>query len=180
MAWPYKFLKEGGGGSAKNNFAKKNEDFLRLNLYAIAQNIKITYNTFTWMIGHRALRIILFSGHRPIAPKIHWPRLKLYLCICISVFAHQTLGNFVFEVLVPLPFQKYNILEVWGPVGPRLLVCGPSAGFLPFGHLNFVLRALRLLRPCDPRTDGASGEILMPLFEKYKRRNESAFLWQRT
>ena len=28
-------------------FVKKNKDFLRLNLYAIAQNIKITYYTFT-------------------------------------------------------------------------------------------------------------------------------------
>ena len=32
----------------------------------------------------------------------------VYLCICICVFACQTLGNIVFEVLVPLPFQKYN------------------------------------------------------------------------
>ena len=31
----------------------------------------------------------------------------MYLCICISVFACHTPGNIVFEVLVPLPFQKY-------------------------------------------------------------------------
>ena len=34
-------------------------------------------------------------------------------------------------------------LEVKGPSGPQLLVCGPS------GLLDFVLRALRTLRPCD-------------------------------
>ena len=36
-------------------------------------------------------------------------------------------------------------LEVSGPVGPQLLACGPS------GLLDIVLRALRALRPCDPR-----------------------------
>ena len=41
--------------------------------------------------------------------------------------------------------DTYNILEVWGPSGPRLLGCGPS------GLLDFVLSALRALRPCDPR-----------------------------
>ena len=41
--------------------------------------------------------------------------------------------------------DKYYILEVKGPSGPQLLVCGPS------GLLDFVLRALRALRPCDPR-----------------------------
>ena len=39
----------------------------------------------------------------------------------------------------------YWILEVKGPSGPQLLVCGPS------GLLDFVLCALRALRPCDPR-----------------------------
>ena len=34
-------------------------------------------------------------------------------------------------------------LEVLGPSGPQLLVCGPS------GLLDFVLRAIRALRPCD-------------------------------
>ena len=32
----------------------------------------------------------------------------VYLCICICVLARQTPGNIVFEVLVPLHFQKYN------------------------------------------------------------------------
>ena len=32
-----------------------------------------------------------------------------------------------------------------GAPGPKLLVCGPS------GLLDFVLHALRALRPCDPR-----------------------------
>ena len=60
----------------------------------------------------------------------------------------------------------------------QLTSWAPTSSLRPFRHLNFVLRALRALRPCDPRTDGASGEILMPLLEKYKQRNESAFLSQ--
>ena len=32
-----------------------------------------------------------------------------YLCICIYVFAHQILGNIIFEVLVPSPLQKGNV-----------------------------------------------------------------------
>ena len=39
---------------------------------------------------------------------------------------------------------NYKTLEVKGPSGPQLLVCGPS------GLLDFVLHALRALRPCDP------------------------------
>ena len=27
----------------------------------------------------------------------------------------------------------------------------PTSSWRPFGHLDFVLRALRALRPCDPR-----------------------------
>ena len=30
----------------------------------------------------------------------------VYLCSCICVFACHALGNIVFEVLLPLPFQK--------------------------------------------------------------------------
>ena len=44
-----------------------------------------------------------------------------------------------------------SILEVWGPSGPQLLVGGPS------GQLDFVLRALRALRPGDPRNDVVIG-----------------------
>ena len=43
---------------------------------------------------------------------------------------------------------QYNILQVWGASGAR-----PQAGGLS-GLLDFVIRALRALRPCDPR-DGA-------------------------
>ena len=43
----------------------------------------------------------------------------------------------------------YLQVEVWGPSGPRLLVGGPSGRLLAL--LDFVLRALRALRPCDPR-----------------------------
>jgi len=38
------------------------------------------------------------------------------------------------------------------------------AGFLPFGHLNFVLRALRALRPCDPRTDASDHIFVLGIF----------------
>ena len=34
-----------------------------------------------------------------------------YLCIC--VVARQTIGNIVFEVLLPLPFQKYSTCNVY-------------------------------------------------------------------
>ena len=38
----------------------------------------------------------------------------------------------------------------WRPFGPA---------FCPSGILDFVLRALRALRPCDPRTDAGVGNI---------------------
>ena len=38
-------------------------------------------------------------------------------------------------------FANIYSLEVYGPSGPRLLAGGP---------LDFVLHALRALRPCDP------------------------------
>ena len=47
--------------------------------------------------------------------------------------------------------SKYAQLEVRGLSGPQLLVGGPS------GRLDFVLRALRALRPCDPRNDVVTG-----------------------
>ena len=47
-----------------------------------------------------------------------WP--KLYLCICICVFASQTTGNIVFEVLLPLPFQKYSTCDVYLQLWPQL------------------------------------------------------------
>ena len=37
----------------------------------------------------------------------------VYLCFCVFVFACQTNGSFVFEVLVPLPFQKYSICQTY-------------------------------------------------------------------
>ena len=42
---------------------------------------------------------------------------------------------------------QYLKVEVLGPSGPQLLVGGPS------GQLDFILRALRALRPSDPRND---------------------------
>ena len=36
----------------------------------------------------------------------------VYLCICICVFARQTPGNIVFEVLISLPFRKYMVCMV--------------------------------------------------------------------
>ena len=37
----------------------------------------------------------------------------VYFCICICVFASQTPRNIVFEVLLPLPFQKYSTCYVY-------------------------------------------------------------------
>ena len=48
--------------------------------------------------------------------------------------------------------SKYFQLEVQGPSGPQLLVCGPS------GLFDFVLRALWALRPCDPCNDAVIGQ----------------------
>ena len=53
----------------------------------------------------------------------------------------------------------YIILEVRGPSGPQLLVGGPS------GRLDFVLRALRALRPRlthQMRLTHQAAEILSP------------------
>ena len=43
-----------------------------------------------------------------------------YLYICICVFASQTPGNFVSEVLLPLPFQKYSTCHVYLQLWPML------------------------------------------------------------
>ena len=43
-----------------------------------------------------------------------------------------------------MPFYKTRNLG-----GPP----GPTSKWKPFGPLDFVLRALRALRPCDPRKD---------------------------
>ena len=44
----------------------------------------------------------------------------VYLCICICIFASQTPGNIVFEVLVSLPFQKYSTCHVYLQLWPML------------------------------------------------------------
>ena len=38
------------------------------------------------------------------------------------------------------------------------------AGLLPFGHLNFVICALRVLRPYDPRTDASDHIFVLVIF----------------
>ena len=45
----------------------------------------------------------------------------LYLCICICVFASQTPRNIVFEVLLPLPFQKYSTCHVYLQLWPSCI-----------------------------------------------------------
>ena len=45
-----------------------------------------------------------------------------------------------------------------------LLVTRLRAGFFPFGHLSFVLRALQALRPCDPRTDASDHIFVLGIF----------------
>ena len=54
-------------------------------------------------------------------------------------------------IIIKYYYCDYYILEVRGPSGPQLLVGGPS------GRLDFVLRALRALRPCDPHNDVVIG-----------------------
>ena len=71
-----------------------------------------------------------------------WTKNSFFHFVTIS---DHTFQNVIFDILEPSVFQKYSILEVQGPSGPQLLVWGPS------GLLDFVLRALRALRPCDPR-----------------------------
>ena len=39
-----------------------------------------------------------------------------------------------------------------------------QTGFLPFGHLNFVLYSLWALRPCDPRTDASDHIFVLGIF----------------
>ena len=42
---------------------------------------------------------------------------------CIWVFASQTPGNIVFEVLLPLPFHKYGTCHVYMQLWPMLYLC---------------------------------------------------------
>ena len=68
-------------------------------------------------------------------------------------------------LVVPNFINKYyyiDMLEVWGPVGPRLLVGGPLGRLFALqASLTspFALHALQALRPCDPRTDAGVGNI---------------------
>ena len=39
-----------------------------------------------------------------------------------------------------------------------------TSSLRPFGHLNFVLRTLRPLRPCDPRTDASDHIFVLGIF----------------
>ena len=59
------------------------------------------------------------------------------------------------------------ILEVRGPSGPQLLLGGP------LGRLDFVLRALRALRPFDPRNDVVS--VRMVSVRRTDQRTDKAF-----
>ena len=72
-------------------------------------------------------------------------RLGLVEGLVIQYFILQNLYFIMF----------YNVLEVRGPSGPQLLVGGPS------GRLDFVLRALRALRPRLTHQTRAA-EILLP------------------
>ena len=44
-------------------------------------------------------------------------------CICTCVFASQAPRKIVFDVLLPLPFQKYNTYHVYLQVRPMLYLC---------------------------------------------------------
>ena len=47
----------------------------------------------------------------------------VYLCICIYGFPHQILGNIIFEVLVPSPFQKYSTCCAYVQLWLKLYLC---------------------------------------------------------
>ena len=47
----------------------------------------------------------------------------VYLCFCVFVFACQTNGNFVFEALGPLPFEKYSICQTYLQLWKKMYSC---------------------------------------------------------
>ena len=67
------------------------------------------------------------------------------------------------------PIQMCNIygLEVRGPSGPQLLVGGPS------GRLDFVLRALRALRPRLTHQTRLTHQARQILFRTNQRTNKA-------
>ena len=48
-------------------------------------------------------------------------------------------------------FQRFNVLSIILTTRSLGALRAPTSSWRPFGPLDFVLRALRALRPCDPR-----------------------------
>ena len=74
--------------------------------------------------------------------------------------------------------ENICILEVRGPSGPQLLVDGP------LGRLDFVLRAPRALRPCDPKsgcfdTSGSPVTLLVPKIRPKIQKSRNLILFTR-
>ena len=49
-------------------------------------------------------------------------------------FAHQILGNIIFEILVPSPFQKYSTCRVYVQLWPKLYLCIYAFVYLYLGN----------------------------------------------
>ena len=82
------------------------------------------------------------------------PIFTLFFCKAIFVMILCTFLAFNFQMCRCTKNEKYQVVEVLGPSGPQLLVGGPS------GRLDFVLRALRALGPCDSHNDVVSVRTL--------------------
>ena len=91
-----------------------------------------------------------------------------YLCICICVFASQTPGNIVFEVLLPLPFQKYSTCHVYPQLWPMLY-----SRICVFAYLCICICVFASQTPIN-----IVSEVLLPLpFQKYSTCHVYLHLW---
>ena len=84
-------------------------------------------------------------------------------CYLVMIFDHEFMSRFGPAKMAHAKrkmAQKYkktrSLGARWDPTSSRRPF-GPA--FCPSGILDFVLRALRALRPCDPRTDAGVGNI---------------------
>ena len=97
-----------------------------------------TVSVFSLLLWH--LKIFIWN----LECLVQGSRRCLYGCDRRGRCKHR--GGDRQDTASPWPHRVFiTILKVSGSVGPRLLVGSPS------GLLDFVLYALRALRPCDPR-----------------------------
>ena len=75
---------------------------LFVSLYLCIWQCRISFLMDHWLFKNRSIcRVFLTLSH------------MLYLCICELVFVYLTVQNIIFDVLVPLAFQKYSIIRVY-------------------------------------------------------------------